>query len=93
MDQQHTGPGRRFAAGSTRADQLLGAFGFVSHALFFTALGVGLGICPWFEPESRRLLFWSLLIAATVCTIGRAAQVGASTTVESLRAIKAAWWK
>lgn len=90
--QKHSGPGRRFAAGSTRKDQIDGAFGFVSHAILFVALGLGIGLCPAIGGHDKHMLFWSLVIAASVCLIVRTAQVGASTTVESIKAIRAAWW-
>lgn len=86
----HSGPGRRFATGSSRGDQLLGAFGLVSHFFTFCALAFG---AAWLWPESVQTLCMVCTSVAILLLIARALQVGATTTRESIAAIKEAWSK
>lgn len=93
MEEAHNSPGRRFSTGTNRSDHLVGCFGFVSHALLFFALGglVMVGTVRS-EPDTAE---WLLVITsglATTCLMVRALQVGATTTKESLKAIKDAWF-
>lgn len=83
----HNQPGRRFATGSSREDQLLGLFGFAAHAVLFTAIGLTLALALGAGWEVAGL-FWFLSI---VMLVVRGMQVGTTTTVESFAAIKKAW--
>lgn len=84
----HLGPGRRFATGSTRGDHLRGLFGFVAHAALF--FGLGLLACL-LRPDWGVCLATVSLGVALVLLIVRAAQVGLSTTRESIQALRRAW--
>lgn len=86
----HSGPGRRFATGSSRGDQLLGAFGLVSHLFFFSAVAFGVA---WLWPDKVQLLCMVCATASVVLLGARAMQVGTTTTKESIAAIKEAWSK
>lgn len=76
-----TQPGRRFAKGATREDIYLGIFGFISHLFFFMTLGALL-------PKYGSCITGTLAI---ICLAVRAGMVGASTTKESIKAIKDAF--
>lgn len=80
-------PGRRFATGTTRGDHLLGVFGFVAHALLFTA--VGASIC-WLSPTMNVVLISGGF--AAVLLVIRGMMVGISTTKDSIAAIYKAWF-
>lgn len=90
MNDVHHGPGRRFATGSSRGDQLLGAFGLVSHLFTFCALAFGVA---WLWPERVQLLCMVCTSVAVLLLVVRAMQVGATTTKESIKAIREAWGK
>lgn len=84
----HESPGRRFATNSSRGDHLLGLWGFFAHAFLFFALGAGVGT-DWADGDERwvaPMWFAGLLL------IPRAVTVGATTTKESIRAIRRAWF-
>lgn len=82
----HNQPGRRFAALSTKDDQILGAFGFVAHATLFMSIGAAVA-----NPHDLGLFFWANAVVAAILLLLRATQVQATTTKESLKAIKDAW--
>lgn len=84
----HQGPGRRFAAGSTRGDHLLGLFGFTAHAALFFGLGA---LACLLRPDRADCLTTASLGAALVLLAARASQVGLSTTRESVAAVRRAW--
>jgi hypothetical protein len=84
MTPAHNQPGRRFATGSNRADHALGAFGFFAHAAFFLAL-----VAP---SQCVQYLFWSSGAVAGVLLAIRTWQVGLTTTRESVKAIRDAWF-
>jgi hypothetical protein len=85
FDNRHDQPGRRFAKGATRDDILLGTFGFVSHLFFFMFLG---GLAVWLWPDAAIPLLAVTGIVSAICLFVRGKQVGASTTKESIAAIK-----
>ncbi len=88
METAHNQPGRRFAQGSTRGDQLVGIFGLASH--FVTAFAIMAGAC-WLYPDAACWLCLGNGILAGICLAVRAWQVGATTTRESVQAIRDAW--
>lgn len=84
MYETHEQPGRRFAPGSSRGDQIRGAFGFTAHATLFMALGSA-------AAGRYGRFFWLNAVTAGVLLGIRAHQVGSTTTKESLKAIDDAW--
>lgn len=86
--EHHIGPGRRLATGCTRGDTLMAAFGFFAHAFLFIAVGAGVALAD-------QVFGVGVLIASTIGALSllalRTYQVGASTTKESIEAIKEAW--
>jgi Trypsin-like peptidase domain len=84
----HHQPGRRFATGSNRSDHVLGAFGFVAHAVFFAFIGA---LSAYLWPENARALIVVTAGAASALFVLRGHQVGFSTTKESIAAIWNAW--
>lgn len=86
--QPHTGPGRRFATGTTKADHITGLFGFLAHAVLF--FGLGCLICILL-PDWALCLVTVALGFAGVLLVVRGSQVGLTTTRESVAAIREAW--
>lgn len=84
----HDQPGRRFAPGSNRGDQLLGGFGFLAHVATFTA--VTAGACWACEDAAKAITLTAAPMAVLLLAV-RAKQVGLTTTRESIRAIRDAW--
>lgn len=89
FENSHSQPGRRFAKGCNWDDIVLGAFGFVAHLMLFCFVG---GLVVFLSSPEVALIF---LVFCGVVAFGllgvRAAQVGGTTTKESIEAIKVAW--
>lgn len=92
---QHKQPGRRFAKGATMDDIILGAFGFVSHFFLFMFLGA---LAAYFFSDGNQQIsilnqafLWLTGITALILLVIRGIQVRATTTKESIEAIKEAF--
>lgn len=85
----HAQPGRRLARGSTRGDQLLALFGFLAHAVLFTAVGMTVDRLLGDDGFSLEMALYGTSLSLLVL---RGAQVGVTTTVESVHAIREAWF-
>jgi hypothetical protein len=92
FEQAHSQPGRRFATGSSKDDQLLGAFGFIAHMVFFLAIGSGLTLLLSDERTELAVgFFWLNTILSAIALTIRGHQVGVTTTQESIATIKQVW--
>lgn len=92
FNSAHNQPGRRFASGSNRHDHMLGAFGFLAHAMLFFSLGMFTGAIAFFvDAEYATWAFLLIFGGSQILLVVRGMMVGLSTTKESVAAIWKAW--